>query len=120
MVNKVILIGRLTSDPKCGGQAPSNYAFINLAINTRVKDRNSGELKEFVEYLSVSAFNTTADIISRLCHKGDLIYLEGKATSRNINTGGVRVTKMEIHADRIKMLSRAEQDDTPDDLPESE
>jgi len=120
MVNKVILIGRLTNDPKCGGESPSNYAFITLAINSRVKDRNSGELKEYTEYLSVSSFGGTADIIERLCHKGDLIYCEGRATSRNICTGGVRVTKMEIHADRIKMLSRAEQDDTPDDLPESD
>lgn len=120
MLNKVLLIGRLTGDPKCGGQPPLNYAFFNLAVNNKVRDRSTGELKEYTEYLSISTFGKCADIIERLCHKGDLVYLEGRAATRNINTGGVRVNKTEIHCDKVKLLNRPESADPADieDLPE--
>ena len=123
MLNKVHLIGRLIADPKCGGQKPHNYAHFTLALNTRVKDKNTEEIKTYTEYVNVSSFSSCASIIEKLCHKGDLVYAEGKVTARNINSNGVKITKTEIHCDKIKLLDRPAvntntTEDDSEDLPE--
>ena len=103
MLNKVQLIGRLTSDPK-SGQGNTAYAFISLACNSKYKDKD-GNVQEAVEFINVSCFNKLAEIVSSYCHKGDLLYVEGKIKSQNINQNGIKFTKVEIHAEKLRILS---------------
>lgn len=118
MLNKVQLIGRLTNDPK-SGTGSTSYAFISIACNNKYKDKE-GNVKEAVEYINISCFSKLAEIVSNYCHKGDLLYIEGKIKSQNINQNGIKMTKVEIHAEKLRILSspRNSYSQNENDLPE--
>lgn len=82
-INKVILIGNLGSEPELNtlpsGDAVAN---ISLATNERWTDRNTGELRERVEWHRVALFGRVAEVAGDYLHKGSRVYIEGKLRTR--------------------------------------
>lgn len=105
MLNRVQVIGRLTENPRSGGNPPKNYCFITVAVNTYYRDKN-GDRQVKSEFIPISLFGNIAGLVSRFCAKGTKVYVEGNIVMRNINTNGVRVSKMEIHGDNIIFLDK--------------
>lgn len=103
MLNKALFIGRLTNDPKAG-QGNTSYAFICVACNYKCKDKE-GNMHEAAEYINISCFGKLADFVSQYLHKGDLLYVECKVKSQNINQNGIKMTKVELHAEKLRILS---------------
>ena len=106
MLNRVEIIGRLTENPRSGGNPPNNYCFITVAVNSYYKDRESGEKKVKSEFIPVSLFGNIAGLVSRYCTKGTKVYVDGSIVVRNLNTDGVRVAKMEIHGKSVIFLDK--------------
>ncbi len=83
-VNKVILIGRLGSDPEVR-YTPSGVAVANFSIATSEewKDKNTGEKKEQTEWHKIVAWRRLGEICGEYLHKGRQVYIEGRLQTKS-------------------------------------
>lgn len=105
-VNKVILIGRLGSDPEVRtattGVLVANF---NLATNETWMDKNTQQKQERTEWHRIVCWNKLAEIVSQYVKKGNLIYIEGKIQSREYEgSDKIKRKVYEIIASDLKML----------------
>src|SRR3989442_1975102 len=81
MVNRVILVGRLTRDPEIVVSPKGlTIAKLRLATNSYSKD-DDGNRQEDVQYHSLVAFDRLAAICQEFLTRGKLIYAEGRLRS---------------------------------------
>lgn len=82
MMNNVNLIGRLTADLELKQTANGTMiARFTVAINRPVKQ---GQEKQ-ADFISCTAFNKTAEFVSRYFHKGDYIGVTGSIRTGSYN-----------------------------------
>ena len=83
-INKVILIGRLGSDPEVrytpSGVAVANF---NIATSEEWKDKDSGEKKERTEWHRIVAWRRLGEICGEYLSKGRQVYVEGRLQTRD-------------------------------------
>jgi len=83
-INKVILIGRLGSDPEVrytpSGVAVANF---NIATSEEWKDKESGEKKERTEWHRIVAWRRLGEICGEYLSKGKQVYIEGRLQTRD-------------------------------------
>lgn len=110
MLNKVLLIGRLTRAPECRYISNSDCVCnFGLATSEKYTDK-SGNKVEKTEFHNITLYRKLAEIAAQYLQKGSLVYLEGKIQSRKY-TGkdGIERTAYEIVCNEMKMLgSKAE------------
>lgn len=100
MLNKVILMGRLTADPELR-QTPGNVSV--LQFNVAV-DRNfvaqSGERE--TDFITCVAWRQTAEFVNKYFKKGDMIAVEGNLRTRNYDDkNGVKHYMTEVYVDSV-------------------
>ena len=109
-MNKVILMGRLVSDPEVRysqGAEPVAVARYTLAVNRKFKNQNGETEADFINFVS---FGATADLISKFFDKGDRIGLEGRIQTRSYeNQEGNKVFVTEVVVDNIEFLQDRKQ-----------
>jgi single-strand DNA-binding protein len=100
MINKVILMGRLTADPKFS-QTPSGTALcrFSVAVDRKFADKSTGERQ--ADFISVVAWNKTAEFVSKYFAKGSMIIVEGSIRNNNYESNGVKHYSYEVHADDV-------------------
>lgn len=77
-VNKVILLGRLGSDPEVR-TLPSGGKVVNFSIATSENYTNrNGEKVEQTEWHRIELWENLANIAEQYLKKGDMAYIEGK------------------------------------------
>jgi single-strand DNA-binding protein len=105
MVNRVILVGRLTRDPEIVVSPKGlTIAKLRLATNTYSKD-DDGNRQEEVQYHSLVAFDRLAGICQEFLTRGKLIYIEGRLRSHEWDgKDGLRRYTTEVVVDQLKML----------------
>lgn len=88
-VNKVILLGRLGSEPE-QRQMPNGNAVVNLSIATseKWKNKDTGNQEEKTEWHRVTAFGKQAEVLAKYLSKGDQVYIEGKLQTRKYDKDG--------------------------------
>ncbi len=76
--NKIILCGNLTRDPVLR-YLPSQMAVVDfgLAVNHKYRTK-TGEEREEVLFIDVSAFGKQAEVINQYCTKGKQLLVEGR------------------------------------------
>ena len=118
MLNKVLLIGRLTRAPECRYISNSDCVCnFGLATSEKYTDK-SGNKVEKTEFHNITMYRKLAEIAAQYLKKGSLVYLEGKIQSRKY-TGkdGIERTAYEIVCSEMKMLGgmaeNAEKQNTP-------
>lgn len=106
--NKVIIGGRLTGDPELKTTASGIYITkFSVAVNKPGK-------KDQTDFFNVTAWKSTAEVVTQYFHKGSSICLEGTLTQRMWEDGnGNKHYAVEIIADKVyfvdsKNESRAE------------
>ncbi|HIE28668.1 TPA: single-stranded DNA-binding protein [Candidatus Poribacteria bacterium] len=107
-LNKVILMGNLTRDPEVkyttSGTARTTFG---MAMNRVYTDPQSGERKEEVCFVDVTAFGRTAEICGEYLSKGRLLLLEGRLHFYSWETEtGERRNKLSVVAENIHLLPR--------------
>ena len=114
MLNKVLLIGNVGSDPEVryldgnnnGNGGNAKVATIRLATSERFRDR-SGEQRENTEWHNVVAWRNLADLAENFIRKGTQIYVEGRIRTREYtDQTGAKRYRTEIIADNIQLLGR--------------
>ena len=103
-MNKALLVGRLTRDPELrttpGGLAVTRFA---VAVSEPYTNRN-GERE--TNYINCSAFGRQADNISKYCHKGSLVSVEGRIRTGSYDAqDGTKRYTTEIVCDRVNFLT---------------
>tara|TARA_Y100000590_G_C15334712_1_gene869099 strand:- start:285 stop:743 length:459 start_codon:yes stop_codon:yes gene_type:complete len=83
-LNKVLLIGRLGSDPEIKQMVNGkSVARLSLATSNTWKDKNTGERKEKTEWHRVVIFNEgLVNVVKQYVKKGAQVYVEGQLTTR--------------------------------------
>ncbi len=101
MLNKTILMGRLTRTPELrhtsNGTAVSSFS---LAIERDYKDSESGE--RITDFFDIVAWRQTAEFVSKYFSKGQMMAVDGRLQTRTWldNEGGTR-RAIEVVADNI-------------------
>lgn len=106
MLNKVILIGNIGSDPEIKTFDNGSVANFRIATNETYKDRN-GEKKTQTEWHNIRiGIPSLVDLTQRYIKKGDLLYIEGKIKYREYEKEGQKRYITEINADTIRFMPK--------------
>lgn len=103
MINRVILVGRLTKDPEYR-QTPNgvSVATFTLAVN-RSFTNSQGERE--ADFINVVVFRRQAENVNNYLFKGSLAGVDGRIQSRSYeNKEGQRVFVTEVVADSVQFL----------------
>lgn len=105
MLNKVVLIGRLTRDPEIRYTAANTpVASFTLAVNRNFKNKEGGYDADFI---NITAWRRLAELISNTLQKGSLIAVTGRIqTSSYEAKDGTRRYTTDVVADEIAFLEK--------------
>lgn len=103
MINRVVLVGRLTRDPDLRvSQNDVSVTSFNVAVN-RPFGNKDGEQQ--VDFINVVCFRKTAEAVNQYLSKGKLCGIDGRLQTRNYeNKEGQRVYVTEVVADSVQFL----------------
>ena len=109
MLNRVILIGRLTADPELK-YTPSGIAVAQFRIAVdrplSAEARSQGQEKQ-ADFIDIVAWRQSAEFASQYLTKGRLVAVEGRLQIREYQTqDGQRRKAAEVVADNLKGLDR--------------
>ena len=82
MLNKVILMGRLTRDPELRHtQADIPIASFSLAVDRGFSRRDDSQ--QSVDFINIVAWRNTAEFVSKWFTKGQLVAVSGRLQVRS-------------------------------------
>ena len=132
MINRVVLVGRLTKDPVLRKtQSGASVTSFTVACDRRSKQ----EGQPTADFINCVAWNKVADNTSKYTHKGSLVGVEGRIQTRTFDDkDGKKVFITEVLVESVQFLdtkSNTQQTETnwnqqeqsdelvidPDDLP---
>ena len=100
MLNRVILMGRLTKDPELK-QTPNN---VSVATFSLAVDRNyqSDKDNKQTDFINIVAWRHTAEFVGKYFTKGQLVAVEGSIQTRSYqDKDGNNRTVFEVVADQV-------------------
>lgn len=99
MLNRVILMGRLTNEPDYKQtQSGTSYARFTMAVE---RDYSKDGNRE-TDFLDVLAWRSTADFVSNYFHKGQLVAVQGRIqTGSYTDKDGNKRKSWDIVADQV-------------------
>ena len=101
MINRVVLVGRLTKDPNFmeNQVAVANFT---VAVNRTFKNKNGEQEADFI---NVVTFRKQAENVNNYLSKGSLVGIDGRVQTRNYeNKEGQRIFVTEVVADSVQFL----------------
>lgn len=99
MLNKAILMGRLTGDPELK-TTPSGASVTSFSLAVE-RDYKSGDERK-TDFITVVAWRNTAEFICRYFQKGRLMAVEGRIETRKYtDKQGNSRTAFEVVADKV-------------------
>jgi single-strand DNA-binding protein len=117
MLNKVILVGRLTGNPELR-VLPSGMAVavFTIAVNKRYKDKN-GNWQEESSFFDVESFGQLAERIGKQLSKGYKVLIEGQLRQdRWEDKNGEKRSKVKIIAEKVVLLSKPNGNNTEEEI----
>ena len=106
-LNKVLIIGNLTRDPKITNlKSGSKVVDFSIATHRKFKD-NSGENKEETTFVDCCAYGTTAENIDKYFAKGRPIFVEGRLKLDAWEAAdGSKRSKLKLIANSFRFIDR--------------
>ncbi|HHC8894340.1 TPA: single-stranded DNA-binding protein [Staphylococcus aureus] len=103
MLNRTVLVGRLTKDPELRSTPNGvNVGTFTLAVN-RTFTNTQGERE--ADFINVVVFKKQAENVKNYLSKGSLAGVDGRLQTRNYeNKVGQRVLVTEVVADNVQFL----------------
>lgn len=102
MVNKVILIGRLTRDPDMRTVGDARVANFTLAVDRTFKNQN-GERE--ADFIPVVVWRKTAELCERFLTKGSMCAVTGRLQVRSYDANdGTKRYVTEVVADEVQFF----------------
>ncbi|MDQ0172653.1 MULTISPECIES: single-stranded DNA-binding protein [Paenibacillus] len=111
MLNRVILIGRLTRDPELR-YTPAGVAVTQFTLAVDRPFTSQGGERE-ADFIPVVTWRQLAETCANYLRKGRLAAVEGRIQVRNYeNNEGKRVYVTEVIADNVRFLESANRDNS--------
>ena len=99
MLNKAILMGRLTADPELR-HTQSNTAVVNFTL--AVDRAYSKDKEKQTDFIEVVAWRSTAEFVAKYFHKGQLVAVCGSIQTRTWeDKQGSKRKTVEVVADEV-------------------
>ena len=102
MINRVVLVGRLTRDPELRKTINSAVASFTIAVDNRLKGPNGEKTTSFIPCV---AWNQQAENTVKFVRKGSLVGVEGRLNQRTYDSkDGRKVQIIEVICDSVQFL----------------
>ena len=103
MINRVVLVGRLTRDPELRKTASGNaVCSFSVAVDNRAKNPDGTKSTSFIPCV---VFQETADNMGRFLRKGSLVGIEGRLNQRKYQRqDGTNANVLEVLCDSVQFL----------------
>ena len=109
MLNKFMVSGRLTADPKMQTVGENHCCKFSIACNRRKrKDAENAE----VDFFNCVAWNRNADVIFDWFGKGDMVTIVGEVHINRYEKDGLKRTATEVKVEEIH-FSGGKRKDSP-------
>ncbi|HFS6719910.1 TPA: single-stranded DNA-binding protein [Staphylococcus aureus] len=102
MLNKIVIVGRLTKDAQIFEKEDRKIATFGVATHRNYKDEN-GEI--VCDYLFCKAFGKLASNIEKYTNQGTLVGITGQMRSRKYDKDGQTHFVTELYVETIKFMS---------------
>jgi single-strand DNA-binding protein len=114
-VNKVTLAGRLTRDPETR-YTNSGTAITDISVAvSRFYKNEAGETRDETDFIDVTAFGRSAEIIQKHLHKGNPLFVEGrlKLDQWDDKQTGAKRSKLKVVAESMQFVGPRAQAPAP-------
>ena len=112
MLNRVILIGRLTSNPELK-YTGSNKAYTRICVAVN-------RFGEGTDFINVTVWNKQAENVCEYLGKGSLVMIEGSLSVNSYeDSEGNRKTSTEVMAQNVQFLDRKNNNSETENVEES-
>ena len=107
MINRVVLVGRLTRDPELRKTTSGNpVATFTVAIDNRLKNPDGSKSTSFIPCV---VFGERSDVVTKFARKGMLVGVEGRINQRSyLKADSSKATVFEIICDSVQFLEKRE------------
>lgn len=114
MLNRVVLMGRLTADPELKSTpAGTHVTTFSIAVERNFTDKTTGNRP--VDFIPIVAWRGTAELVCKYFAKGDMIALDGSLQTRNYqDQNGNKKTLYEVIAEQVYFTGKTENTQRPD------
>lgn len=102
MLNKIVIVGRLTKDVQIFEKEERKVATFCVATQRNYKDKN-GEI--VCDYIFCKAFGKLASNIDKYTNQGTLVGITGQMRSRKYDKDGQTHFVTELYVETIKFMS---------------
>ena len=110
MINRVVLVGRLTRDVEVRKTASGlSVATFTVACDRRMARGQDGNNQQSADFISCVAWRQAADFLGSYAHKGALVGVEGRIQTHNYDRDGQKVYVTEIVCDTVNLLESKSQ-----------
>ena len=110
MLNKVMLMGRLTADPEIR-YTPSGVAVARFSLAVQRSYVKQGKERQ-TDFINCTAFRSTAEFISKYFDKGSLAVVVGELQSRSwTDEDGNKRSATDVIVDEIHFAESKKKDD---------
>lgn len=117
MINRVIIVGRITKDPVLRKTAAgTSITSFTVACNRRFKQEGQPD----ADFINCTSWNKVADNVAKYTHKGSLVGVEGRIQTRSYDDQqGKRVYVTEIVAENVQFLDNKNASNNHEQIQES-
>ena len=95
MINRVILVGRLTKTPELKS-TPNGKSVVNFTLAVQ-RDKDN------TDFINCIAWSKTAEILAQYTSKGSMVAVEGRIQTRTYDSNGVTKYVTEIVCDGLTL-----------------
>ncbi|MCE5091056.1 single-stranded DNA-binding protein [Staphylococcus devriesei] len=102
MLNKIVIVGRMTKDAQIYDKEEVKIATFSVATERNYKDENN---EIACDYIFCKAFGKTASNIEKYTSQGSLVGITGQMRSRKYKKDGQTHFVTELYVETIKFMS---------------
>lgn len=108
MINRVVIVGRLTRDPELRQTNSGNsVCTFTVAVDNLMKGQDGNKTTSFIPVVVFN--NQRAETVSKFARKGLLVGVEGRINQRSyVKADGSKASVIEVLADSVQFLERRE------------
>ena len=107
MINRVILVGRLTKDPELR-KTPNGASVASFTV--AVDNRRGPNGEKSASFIPCTIWNQQAENVFRFVRKGSLVGVDGRLNQRVYDSkDGRRVSTIEIICDSVQFLEKKDE-----------
>ena len=109
MINRVVLVGRLTRDPELRTTTTGkSVCDFSIAVQKKIKPQDGSPDADFFR---VNAWEKTAEFVANYLNKGRLVAVDGRLQSRKYTASdGTNREVVEVVAESVQGLDRPKDD----------